>query len=79
MKVGIGLDQCMADQNFFRIMCHLLHPEYEIHIITNRDEGSRKDTIEELAKHGIQYSKLVLVSNKVEYLQEQGIEIEIDK
>jgi hypothetical protein len=78
MKIAIDLDQCMADQNFFRIMCHLLHPEYQIHIITNGDEGSRRDAIEDLEKHRIQYSKLVFTANKVEYLQEQGIEIEID-
>ena len=78
MKIGLDLDQCMADQNFFRIMCHLLHSEYQIHIISNRGEENRDRTMEKLEKYGIQYSQLVFTANKAEYLQEQGIEIEID-
>ena len=78
MKIAIDLDQCIADQQFFHIMCHLLCPEYEIHIITSRDEGSREETMKELEKHRIQYSQLVMTGNKAEYLQEQGIEIKVN-
>jgi hypothetical protein len=78
MKIAIDLDQCRADQDFLRIICHLLHPIYQIHLLANRNEENRDKVMEYLEKHGIRYSRLVLVSNKAEYFQEQGIEIEID-
>ena len=78
MKIAIDLDQYIDDQQFFRVMCHLLLPEHEIHIITNRDEESRDETMKELGRHEIQYSKLAFVGNKIRYLEEQGIEIEIN-
>jgi hypothetical protein len=79
IKVGINLDNCItAEQEFLRVMCHLLCPEYEIHLITNRDEDSRAKTMKELEKYRIQYSQLVMTDNKAEYLQEQGIEIKVN-
>ena len=79
IKVGIDLDQyIITDQEFFRIICFLLAPEYEIHLISNQDEGSRKETVKELEEHRIHYSQLVLTGNKAEYLHNQGIEIELD-
>lgn len=79
MKVGIDLDNCItADKNskeFFRILCHLLHPEYEIHIITNRDKSNRDNTIKELEELNIQYSHLALTSQKDKYVEHQGINI----
>ena len=82
IKVGIDLDNCItADQNskeFFRIICHLLHPEYEIHIITNRDKSSRRDTVKELEELGIQYSHLELTSQKAKYILKEGINIYFD-
>ena len=57
MKIGIDLDNTItADTNsreFFRVICHLLYPEYEIHIITNRDENSREDTVKALEELGV--------------------------
>jgi hypothetical protein len=79
IKVGIDLDNCItADDNskeFFRIICHLLHPEYEIHIITNRDESGRGDTIKELEELQIQYSHLALTSQKDKYVEQKVINI----
>jgi hypothetical protein len=82
IKIGIDLDNCItADENskeFFRIICHLLHPEYEIHIITNRDKSSRQDTIKELKELGIQYSRLRLTGLKAQYILNEGINIYFD-
>jgi hypothetical protein len=78
IKVGIDLDECIADQQFFRIMCHLLHPEYEIHVVSNLGEENRGKMMEELARYRIQFSKLVFTGNKEEYLLKQCIEIEIN-
>lgn len=77
--IGIDIDYCItADENskeFFKIICHLLHPTYEIHIITNRDKSDRDATIKELEELGIQYSHLALTSEKDKYVEQQGINI----
>lgn len=79
MKIGIDLDQYItADNEYLHIICHLLHPEHEIHLISNRDEKKRSEMMEELEEHRIKFSKLVLIGNKPEYLLKQGIEISID-
>jgi hypothetical protein len=82
MKVAIGLDNKIDDdtnsREFLRAICHLLHPIYEIHVITNGDEENKGKTLKELEKHKIQYSQLVLTNNKAKYLEKQGIEINID-
>ena len=82
IKIGIDLDNCItADDNsreFFRIICHLLHPEYEIHIITNRDETDRNETVKELEELGIQYTKLVITAEKAKYILNEGINIYFD-
>lgn len=82
IKIGIDFDNCItADKNskaFFRVICHLLIPEYEIHIITNRDEDSRQDTIKELEELGIHYSKLVITDRKSEHILKEGINIYFD-
>jgi uncharacterized HAD superfamily protein len=82
IKVGIDLDNCITadinSENFFRVICHLLHPEHEIHIITNRDESSREATIQELKELGIQYSTLALVSKKAEYILTHKVNIYFD-
>jgi len=79
IKVGIDLDNCItADQNskeFFRVICHLLHPEYEIHVISNRAETDRQDTIKELEELKVQYSHLELTSQKEKYILKNGINI----
>ena len=77
--VGIDLDNCItADENskeFFKVICHLLHPEYEIHIISNRGKESKQDTIRELKELVIQYSQLTITSNKAGYILQEGINI----
>lgn len=80
IKVGIDMDNCTTPDNskeFLRIMCHLLNPEYEIHLITNRNEQNRVKITKELMNHGIQYSQLVMTDNKADYLSDQRIEINI--
>ena len=75
MKIGINLDQYTADNEYLHIICHLLHPEHEIHLISNRDEKKRSKMIEELEEHRIKFSKLIFTSNMSGYLEEQGIEM----
>ncbi len=78
IKVGIDLDQYTADNEYLHIICHLLHPEHEIHLISGQSEANRDKTVEELEKFRIKYSELILTANKAEYLLKQAIEISID-
>ena len=77
IKVGIDLDQYTADNEYLRIICHLLDPTHEIHLITNRVEKKRSEMMEALEKHSIKFSQLVLTENKAAYLLKQGIRIEV--
>lgn len=82
IKIGIDLDNCItADKNsraFFRILTHLLNPEYRIQIITNRDAASWKETSEELKELGIQYYKIVFTADKASYVLKHKINIYFD-
>ena len=79
MKIAIDLDNTItADKNsveFFRILTHLLIPENDIYIITNRNESDREDTEQELSILGIRYNKLIITDKKAEFIREQGITI----
>ena len=79
MKIAIDLDNTItADKNsalFFRIITHLLIPENDIIIISDRDEADRKSTEQELSVLGIRHNKLILTANKAGYILKNGITI----
>lgn len=79
MKIGIDIDHTITtDKNsveFFRILTHLLIPENDIYIITNRNESDREDTEQELSILGIRYNKLIITDKKAEYIKAHGITI----
>ena len=79
MKIAIDLDNTItADRNsalFFRIITHLLIPENDIIILTNRDESDRETTEQELSVLGIRCNKLILTANKAGYVLKNGINI----
>ena len=79
MKIAIDLDNTItADRNsalFFRIITHLLIPENDIIVISNRDESDRETTEQELSVLGIRCNKLILTENKAGYVLKNGINI----
>ena len=79
MKIAIDLDNTItADQNsvcFFRAITHLLIPENDIIIISDRDESDKETTEQELSVLGIRYNKLILTSNKAGYILKNNITI----
>ncbi len=79
MKIALDLDHCItADRKsieFFRILTHLLIPENDIYIITNRNESDREDTEQELSVLGVRYNKLIITDKKAEYLIANNINI----
>ena len=70
MKIGIDLDNTITASKdsveFFRVITHLLIPEHDIVILTNRDESDRENTEQELDVLGIRYNKMVLTADKAE-------------
>ena len=77
-KIAIDLDSITADKNsieFFEVLTHLLDPEFEIHILINREPNTEQDIANELDYLGIEYSEIVITADKAEYIREQGITI----
>lgn len=78
MKIGIDLDNTITASKdsveFFRVITHLLIPEHDIVILTNRDESDRENTEQELDVLGIRYNKMVLTADKAEYILKNGIQ-----
>ena len=79
MKIGIDLDNTItADKNsvmFFRAITHLLIPENDIIILSDRDESDRETTEQELSVLGIRHNKLILTANKAGYILKNNINI----
>ena len=79
MKLAIDLDNTITANNqsieFFRAMTHLLFPDNEIFIITNRDPNTEQEISEELDALGISYHHIVIRDKKAEFIQENGITI----
>ena len=79
MKIAIYLDNTITASRdsieFFRIITHLLIPENDIIIISNRDESDWENTEQELDVLEIRYNKLVLTANKAGYVLKNGINI----
>lgn len=78
MKIGIDLDNTItASTNsveFFRVLTHLLIPEHDIIIISNRNESDRESTEQELDVLKIRYNKLVLTADKAGYILKNGVQ-----
>ena len=79
MNIAIDLDNTITASRdsieFFRIITHLLIPENDIIIISNRDKSDWENTEQELDVLGIRYNRLVLTANKAGYILKNGINI----
>ena len=81
MRIAIDLDNTITASKesieFFRVMTHLLYPDPNIHIVilTNREPGSEQQVADELDCLGIEYSQIVITSQKAEYIRENKISI----
>lgn len=79
MKIAIDLDNTITASRqsieFFSILTHLLYPEHDIYVISNREPNSEQDIANELGVLGIECSYIVITAEKTKYIREQGIEI----
>jgi len=79
MKIAIDLDNTITASRdsieFFRVMSHLLIAEHKIYIITNREPGTEQQVANELNYLGIEYSQIVITSEKAEFIRENGMTI----
>ena len=81
MYIAIDLDSCITASRqsieFFEILTHLLHPdpEYRVVILTNREPGTEQEVADELDYLGIEYSEIVITSQKAQYIRENKITI----
>jgi len=79
IKIGIDLDNTITgsdiSKQFFKLMTHLLYPDHEIHIISNREKDMLDETIQELNDHEIQYHHLSLTGDKADYIITHNISV----
>jgi hypothetical protein len=84
MRIGIDLDNTItASKNsikFFSLLTNLFRGAAVVYIITNRDknEYSRKDTMNELRDLEIYYDELVNTKNKKDVIVDEEITVYFD-
>ena len=79
MKIAIDLDQTITASRqsieFFSILTHLLCPHHKITILTNRYPGTEQLVAEELDFLNIDYSEIVITSEKANHIIQNNISI----
>ena len=79
MKLAIDLDNTITASRdsieFFEILTHLLIAEHRIYILTNREPGTEQEIAYELDYLGIEYSEIVITSQKAQYIRDNKITI----
>jgi len=79
MKIALDYDNTInANRNsseFFRVLTHLLIPEHQIYIITDREKGTEEKIKRELKDLGISFSHLVITEKKTDYIRQNRIQI----
>ncbi|MBN2286882.1 MAG: hypothetical protein JXI43_10575 [Tissierellales bacterium] len=81
LKISIDIDGTINSSDtaisFFQIMTHLLSPDPDIHItiLTNREPGTLEQISQELAEMNIQYDKIVITSDKADYIKKHRISV----
>ena len=76
MKIAIDLDQTITQNiEFFSILTHLLWPEHKIYIITDAESGTEQLISEELYTLGIDYTEIVITSNKAQFIKDNNINV----
>lgn len=79
IKIGIDLDNTITgsdiSKQFFKLMTHLLYPDHDIYIISNRYMDMLDETIQELKNLEIQYHHLSLTGDKADYIITHGISV----
>jgi hypothetical protein len=77
----IDLDDCITYQpEFFSLFTNSMKGVALIHIITNRERTpeSEQNTKEQLQNLGIHYDHLIITSEKMKYILENGVSIYYD-
>jgi hypothetical protein len=80
MKIAIDLDNTITEfPKFFSLFSRAIRKEgCQVHIVTNREEGTEKDVVQELQDYGILYDVVKITEDKAKYIHEQGIEVFFD-
>ena len=79
MNIAIDLDNTIAASResieFFEILTQLLAPIHKLYILTNREPNTEQLVAIELDYLGIDYSEIVITSNKAQFIKENKITI----
>ena len=79
MNIAIDLDNTITASKqsieFFETLTHLLIAEHRIYILTNREPNTEQQVADELDYLGIEYSQIVITSQKAQYIKDNKITI----
>lgn len=79
MKIAIDLDETITSYpEFFRAMTAAMAPAHEIHIVTNRPQGTEAEAAALLDQLGITYHVLKITADKHNYVLRTGIDVVFD-
>ena len=79
MNIALDLDNTItASKNsieFFSLLTHLLCPSNKIYIITDGEPGTEQLIAEELDDLEIDYSEIIITSDKAKFIKDNNISI----
>ena len=77
IKISFDLDGTLngTDSKFFQMISHLLYPETNIYILTNREPGTEAEIADELARLNILYHKIKITADKAGFIKADGIQV----
>lgn len=79
MNIAIDLDCTVTGSpesiEFFSILTHLLCPSHKVYILTDAESGTEQLIAEELDDLGIDYSEIVITSEKAQFIKDNNITI----
>lgn len=80
MKIAFDVDDVITEAPglYAAITSSLMACGHEVYIITDFDEHFRAQREKELQRYGIEYTKLVITSHKLDYCKEYDITYALD-
>jgi uncharacterized HAD superfamily protein len=76
ISIALDIDGTITESiEFFRIMTHRLILGHRIVLLTNRGPGTEQQVADEIDDLGIDYSEIVITSDKAQYIKDNNITI----
>ncbi len=80
MKIAFDVDDVITESpEFYAVITQsLMNSGHQVFIVTDFDEYFREQRVKELQRYGIEYTELIITSEKLQYCKDNGIQFAID-